>query len=73
MTEIDFCNMLETTEPYFYFRGVDYQICAVNGGFLAGESDCEDNDCWFDSKEKLLHEWELQGVVLADALSEIDI
>ena len=72
MTEKDFCEMLEINEPYFSFRGVDYQICAVNGGFLAGEAEREDDDLWFDSKERLLREWTLQGVVFAEALAEID-
>ena len=72
MTEKSFCEMLETTEPYFYFRGIDYQICAVNGGFLAGESDHEDEDIWFATKDDLLYKWKLQGIALIDALPEIE-
>ena len=71
MTQKDFCEMLETTEPNFRFRGIDYQVCFLNGRFLAGLADSEDCDCWFNTMEELLHNWTLNGVRLIEALPEI--
>ena len=71
MTKEQFCKMLETTEPCFEFRNVDYQICTLHGKYLAGLSATEDEDCWFDTLEELLYQWKLQGIPLIDAPEEI--
>ena len=71
MSRTEFCEILDTTEPIFGFRNVEYQICMVKGRILAGLADNEEEDQWFNTIEELLYGWKLQGIPLIDALSEI--
>lgn len=73
MTKQEFTTLLTTSEPLFSFRGVDYQICAVTGGYIAGPADIEGRDTFFDSISSLMDNWVLETVPFAQALPEIVI
>lgn len=71
MTKNEFLSLLSTTEPVLTFRGTDYQICCIDGRYLFGAADSEEQDQWFDSAENLLLHAVLGGYRLCEILSEI--
>jgi hypothetical protein len=55
----------------FKYRGKTYSICPLDGAFVAGEADGEDN--MFETLEDLLERFTLEGKPLRDAVLDLEI
>ena len=73
MTIEKFKQIMLTNEPLLTYKGnIDYQVCVVNGKYLFGLADSENEDVLYDTLDDLIENHKIDGIPFKQAIKDLE-